>query len=94
MGHGTGFAQVAFRQVFWVFFRRRGTALYGGRGIAASTEADNVGETEVGMADEQTRVTSGVENFVPRGAIAFFFAMILFYLVLWLTLYGVMVARA
>lgn len=34
------------------------------------------------------------EEFFPRGALAFFFAMIGFYAVLWLVLYAVMAARA
>ncbi|MCX8072785.1 MAG: hypothetical protein N3C12_10085 [Candidatus Binatia bacterium] len=34
------------------------------------------------------------EGFVPRGAIAFFFAMVGFYALVWLTLYWIMAARA
>ncbi len=33
------------------------------------------------------------EDFVPRGAIAFFVAMMLFYVALWGLIMGIMVAR-
>ncbi len=33
------------------------------------------------------------ETFVPRGAIAFFFAMVGFYAVVWLVLFSVMAGR-
>jgi len=35
----------------------------------------------------------GNERFVPKGAIAFFAAMILFYLVCWFAMYALLVQR-
>ena len=34
------------------------------------------------------------ERFFPRGAIVFFAALLIFYALLWLVIYGLMVARA
>jgi hypothetical protein len=34
------------------------------------------------------------EKFFPRGAIAFFVALLVFYAVLWLVIYGLMIARS
>ena len=34
------------------------------------------------------------EKFYPRGAIAFFVGLVIFYALLWLVIYGLMVARA
>ena len=34
------------------------------------------------------------EEFFPRGAIAFFVGLVIFYALLWLVIYGLMVARA
>lgn len=46
------------------------------------------------MEREQKTAVSPPQEFFPRGAIAFFFAMIGFYLVLWLTMYWVMAGRS
>jgi hypothetical protein len=34
------------------------------------------------------------EKFFPRGAIAFFIGLVVFYAVLWLVIYGLMIARS
>jgi len=36
----------------------------------------------------------GEDKFHPRGAIAFFVGLVIFYALLWLVIYGLMVARA
>lgn len=42
---------------------------------------------------ERTKEQAGIEVFVPHGAVAFFIAMLVFYAVLWVTLFLVMSAR-
>ena len=34
------------------------------------------------------------EKFFPRGAIAFFVGLVIFYALLWFVIYGVMIARS
>jgi hypothetical protein len=34
------------------------------------------------------------EKFFPRGAIAFFIVLVVFYALLWLVIYGLMIARS
>lgn len=46
------------------------------------------------MQGEARHTTESGGEFVPRGAIAFFFAMLGFYAVLWLVLFSVMAGRA
>ncbi|GIW43511.1 MAG: hypothetical protein KatS3mg077_0793 [Candidatus Binatia bacterium] len=53
-------------------------------------QVDQGGTMEEKVMNTETRP----EEFFPRGALAFFFAMIGFYAVLWLVLYSIMAARA
>jgi|GEM_PF-569479 len=45
------------------------------------------------MQGQPREAKANEETFVPRGAIAFFFAMVGFYAVAWLVLFSVMAGR-
>lgn len=46
------------------------------------------------MEESITSHPKNEQEFFPRGAIAFFVGLVIFYALLWLVIYGLMVARA